>query len=58
VTSNWVLGGFLAVNNSRNYTDQAAGFYVNYSFRPEPVFQQVHVPSFPDWRGNRLVGLP
>ena len=58
VAPHWNLGGFVAINNTRNFTDQRAGIYMRYLFRPQPLVRDMSVPSLPDWTGGRRVGMP
>ena len=57
VAPRWVIGGFLQLNNARNYTSQSAGFYLRYLFHEQPMFRSLDVPTLPDWRGQRPLGL-
>lgn len=58
VAPHWSLGGFAAINNTRNFTDQRAGFFLRYLFRPQPLIQEMSAPSLPDWSGSRRIGMP
>jgi hypothetical protein len=53
VTPQWTLGGFLQLNNARNYTAQSAGFSLRYSFKEQPLIRSFDVPTLPNWRGDR-----
>jgi len=58
VAPRWSLGGFAAVNNTRNFTDQRAGIFMRYMFQPQPLTPEMAPPALPDWRGSRRIGLP
>lgn len=58
VAPHWTLGGFVDVNNTRSYTNQAGGFYLRYVHRAQPLVREATVPSLPDWTGDRRLGLP
>jgi hypothetical protein len=36
ISPHWFAGGFIAANNTRNYSSASAGFYVRYMFRSQP----------------------
>ncbi len=51
ITPDWYLGGFMNLNNARNYNSQAAGVVVKYTFRPRSLNAEADAPAIPDWRG-------
>jgi tetratricopeptide (TPR) repeat protein len=58
LTGNWFLGGFIDVNNTRNYTSKTIGFYARYQFHPVPPTYRLHDADLPDWNAIRRLALP
>jgi tetratricopeptide (TPR) repeat protein len=57
LTPDWYLGGWMNVNNARNFTSQSAGVFVKYTLRPRSD-ADTGVQSIPDWRGVEPFRLP
>jgi hypothetical protein len=55
---NWVLGGFLDANNTRNYSSQSLGFYVRYQQHPAPSGAKQFNGDLPDRKAMRPLLLP
>jgi hypothetical protein len=53
----WYLGGFLNVNNTRNYNSQTAGFFLRYMMRPQYAEEGGPTGIFP-YQGQRPVMVP
>ncbi len=58
VAPHWNLGGFVSINNTRNFTDQRGGIFLRYMFRPQPEYRDMSIAPLPDWTGGRRLGLP
>lgn len=56
MTPRWIAGGFLQLNNARNYTGQSAGFFLRYLFQEQPLMRSLDVSTLPDWRGEMPLG--
>ncbi len=57
VQDHWYVGGFLDVNNTRDYVSQSGGFFVRYLFRPQPESEAGPIGAFPR-DGFRPVMVP
>jgi tetratricopeptide (TPR) repeat protein len=53
----WFLGGYLAANNSRDYTSTSVGFFVRFMFRAQPSTATTPTGLFP-WDGFRPFSVP
>ncbi len=53
----WFVGGYLAANNSRNYTFTSVGFFVRFVFRAQPSTATTPTGLFP-WDGFRPFSVP
>jgi hypothetical protein len=57
LTDHWYLGGFLALNNSRDYNSTIAGFYVRFMMRPQYPTESGPTGLFP-YEGLRPMMVP
>lgn len=55
---NWLLGGFIDLNNTLNYTTQTIGFYLRYQERPFTPGPQANGGDLPDLNAIRRPVLP
>jgi len=53
----WFVGGYLAANNSRDYTSTSVGFFVRFMFREQPSTATNPTGLFP-WDGMRPFTVP
>ena len=53
----WFLGGYVAANNSRDYTSTSVGFFVRFMFREQPSTATNPTGLFP-WDGIRPFTVP
>ncbi len=53
----WFVGGYLAANNSRDYTSTSVGFFVRFLFREQPTSATTPTGLFP-WEGMRPFSVP
>lgn len=53
LTEHLYAGGFLSVNNTRNYNTQAAGLSVKYLFQARPLVSDQQLLSVPQWTGQQ-----
>jgi tetratricopeptide (TPR) repeat protein len=53
----WFVGGYLAANNSRDYTYTSVGFFVRFMFREQPSTATTPTGLFP-WDGIRPFTVP
>ncbi|MDR3798051.1 MAG: cellulose synthase subunit BcsC-related outer membrane protein [Terracidiphilus sp.] len=53
----WFVGGYLAANNSRDYTSTSVGFFVRFLFREQPSAATNPTGLFP-WDGMRPFTVP
>ncbi|MGD0346311.1 MAG: cellulose synthase subunit BcsC-related outer membrane protein [Terracidiphilus sp.] len=53
----WFMGGYLAANNSRDYTSTTVGFFVRFMFREQPSTATTPTGLFP-WDGMRPFSVP
>jgi hypothetical protein len=53
----WFVGGYLAANNSRDYTATSVGFFVRFMFREQPSTATNPTGLFP-WDGIRPFTVP
>ncbi len=49
LSENWVLGGFLNLNNTQNYASQTAGFFMRYQFHAGRIISTSYSGYLPDW---------
>ncbi len=40
IAEHWYVGGYLSLNNTRDYASSRGGFYVRYLFRPQPAMEE------------------
>ena len=57
LSENWVLGGFVNVNNTLNYASQTAGFYMRFQFRPSRTNSNSFSGYLPDWNAIQPLAL-
>ena len=53
----WFVGGYIAANNSRDYTSTSVGFFVRFLFREQPSTATTPTGLFP-WEGFRPFTVP
>jgi tetratricopeptide (TPR) repeat protein len=53
----WFMGGYVAANNTRNYTYTSVGFFVRFMFREQPSTATTPTGLFP-WDGFRPFSVP
>lgn len=53
LTDHWFAGGFLSLNNTRDYNNQMVGFYVRYLFRPQYETPESGPTGLYPWDGLR-----
>ena len=53
----WFIGGYLAANNTRDYTYTSVGFFVRFMFREQPSTATTPTGLFP-WDGIRPFTVP
>ena len=53
----WFMGGYVAANNTRNYTYTSVGFFVRFMFREQPSTSTTPTGLFP-WDGMRPFTVP
>jgi len=53
----WFVGGYIAANNSRDYTYTSVGFFVRFMFREQPSTATTPTGLFP-WDGVRPFTVP
>ncbi|MFT4114262.1 cellulose synthase subunit BcsC-related outer membrane protein [Silvibacterium sp.] len=57
LTDHWYIGGFLALNNTRDYGSQTVGFFVRFLGRPQYPSELGPTGLFP-YQGNRPLMVP
>jgi len=56
--NDWLLGGFIDLNNTLNYTTQTIGFYLRYQEHPYTPGSGPSGRDLLDWRAMRPLVLP
>ena len=57
VLDRWYIGGFLSLNNTRDYANQTVGFFIRYMSRPQDLTQDEPTGLFP-YQGLRPLLVP
>jgi tetratricopeptide (TPR) repeat protein len=57
VMDRWYIGGFLSLNNTRDYASQTIGFFIRYMSRPQDLTEGAPTGIFP-YQGLRPVLVP
>lgn len=57
VIDRWYIGGFVSLNNTRNYSSQTAGFFIRYISRPQVTGDDQQTGLFP-YQGQRPLLVP
>ena len=57
LTDHWYMGGFLSVNNTRDYNSQTVGFFIRFLGRPQYPTELGPTGLFP-YQGNRPLMVP
>jgi hypothetical protein len=57
LSENWVLGGFLNLNNIQNYASQTAGFYMRYQFHAGRIISTSYSGYLPDWNAIQPLAM-
>jgi hypothetical protein len=57
VIDRWYIGGFLSLNNTRDYASQTVGFFIRYMARPQDVTEVGPTGLFP-YQGFRPLLVP
>jgi tetratricopeptide (TPR) repeat protein len=57
VIDRWYIGGFVSLNNTRNYASQTAGFFIRYISRPQLTGDDSQTGLFP-YQGLRPLLVP